>query len=200
MAIVATMADSSNPGSAVIPYAAVAGYIGGDTPHVWSDAQWSAQTARWRLPIWVYGRQLGAAGGAAEGAAALAWAKAHHMPPADMIVIDMETDIDADYVNNFAAADGAHVTCVYGSTSTVFSNPRQSGGYWVANYVRTGPFVYAGSWATQYSDPAINGTPYDLSALSTVVHMWDTQPVFSVTITDRVTKAASTRAKTLTIR
>jgi hypothetical protein len=200
VAIVATMADISNPGSLVAPYQAVAFYIGGMTPHVWTAAQLHAQTARWRLPIWVYGHEGGTAGGASEGAAAHAWAKSVNMPSTAMICIDMETAVDADYCNAFAANDGAHVTCVYGSGSTCFGNPRLSGGYWVAQYVESGAFVHAGSWATQWSDPAINRTSYDLSALSTVAHLWDWQPEFSVTVVDKVSRTASTHTKAIELR
>jgi len=200
VAIVATMADISNPGGLVAPYGAVAFYIGGMTPHVWTGAQIRAQTARWRLPIWVYGHKGGAAGGASEGQAAHNWARANNMPSTAMICIDMETAVDPAYCNAFAANDGAHITCIYGSSSTVFKNPRLSGGYWTANYRAGAAFVLPGSWATQDSDPSINKTSYDLSALGSVAHMWDWSPVISVRVTNKATKAVTTTTKATVIR
>ena len=44
---------SSPPASAPHGYRAVAGYIGGDTPHVWTDAEWRRFGSLRKLPIWV---------------------------------------------------------------------------------------------------------------------------------------------------
>jgi hypothetical protein len=41
------------PASAPAGYRAVAGYIGGDTPHVWTDAEWKRFGSLPKLPIWV---------------------------------------------------------------------------------------------------------------------------------------------------
>ena len=48
------MFDASTPPSSAPPgYHAVAGYIGGDTPHVWTDAEWKRFGRLRKLPIWV---------------------------------------------------------------------------------------------------------------------------------------------------
>src|SRR5258707_6133543 len=41
------------PASAPAGYRAVAGYIGGDTPHVWTEAEWRRFAQLHQLPIWV---------------------------------------------------------------------------------------------------------------------------------------------------
>ncbi len=41
------------PASAPAGYRAVAGYIGGDTPHVWTKAEWRRFDQLPKLPIWV---------------------------------------------------------------------------------------------------------------------------------------------------
>jgi hypothetical protein len=41
------------PASAPAGYRAVAGYIGGDTPHVWTDDEWKRFGSLPKLPIWV---------------------------------------------------------------------------------------------------------------------------------------------------
>src|SRR5258706_15218366 len=40
------------PASAPAGYRAVAGYIGGDTPHVWTKAEWRRFDQLPQLPIW----------------------------------------------------------------------------------------------------------------------------------------------------
>src|SRR5258708_14891264 len=48
------MFDASEPPApAPAGYRAVAGYIGGDTPHVWTDAEWRRFARLHKLPTWV---------------------------------------------------------------------------------------------------------------------------------------------------
>ena len=48
------MYDASTPPPNPPHWHVAAGYIGGDTPHVWTQAEWNAQWFPCRLPIFVH--------------------------------------------------------------------------------------------------------------------------------------------------
>ena len=138
----------------------VAGYFGGPgAAHVWAkDTEWGRFRKNKKLPIWVAGFShqdgLTEAGQAVESLYFLGATKGC------FVALDMETQVDKTYVDAFTGVMAyAGFPCfVYGSASTVFSNP-QGAGYWVADYRGIGPFMYqppAGKLvrATQYADPA----------------------------------------------
>lgn len=147
------MFDASRP-PAIAPggYRAVAGYIGGDTPHVWTAQEWQRFGNLPKLPIYV--RSDPAANDPmANLFEALAQCYRLRIPRGTAIVLDLELAVDPVYVNTFyhlARFFGYHVW-VYGSASTVFKNPRCDG-YWVADYRGIGPFMHSGRnvRATQY--------------------------------------------------
>ena len=135
------MFDASTPPAEPYPgCAAVAGYIGGNTPHVWTLAEWQRFGELRQLPIWVYGQGSTSAVGegftAADRAVKLGWKPdlpAGTLKHRRVIVLDMETDIDAPFVRGFAAeVHRQGFGCwVYGSKATVYSDPHVDG-YWVA--------------------------------------------------------------------
>jgi hypothetical protein len=133
------------------PYArAVAGYYGGPGAfHVWSAADWRRYASNRKLPIWVAGFD-----GAGEGEDAVRALRDLGVPRRSYTAVDMETRIDRTYLDHFWAVLHAagYKVWVYGSASTVFSNPRLNG-YWVADYAGIGPFMYDHSSvrATQYA-------------------------------------------------
>src|SRR6266498_2611689 len=47
------MFDAAYPPTSPPNWEAVAFYLGGNTPHVWTDSEIERQPARWRLPIFV---------------------------------------------------------------------------------------------------------------------------------------------------
>lgn len=158
-ATVVKIYDASNPGTLPAGFDVVAGYIGGNTPHVWTPDQWASFGKRKKLPIWVYtGR--GGLNDAQEAARQLYELK---VPKGIPVVYDMETIVDPVNVQHFAGfmAWIGYRTWPYGSASTIFKNPACSG-YWVADYVDY-PFMYPGRQvrATQYQ----NGVSYDRSLL-----------------------------------
>ena len=53
------MYDAAYPPSNPPHWDAAAGYIGGDTPHVWTAAEWARQPVRYRLPIFVRSNPTG---------------------------------------------------------------------------------------------------------------------------------------------
>jgi hypothetical protein len=152
---------STPPSSAPHGYRAVAGYIGGDTPHVWTEAEWRRFAKLRKLPIWVRSNpaQVHAE---ADSFAALERLYELKVPRGVTIALDLETSVDAGYVRTFHRVMrwAGFFVWVYGSASTVFRNP-QCDGYWVADYAGKGPFMYQHKMvkATQYE----NGTHYDSS-------------------------------------
>jgi hypothetical protein len=98
------MFDASRPPVKPVPgCAAVAGYIGGNTPHVWTPEEWRRFSALHQLPIWVRDPGQPARGQAQEAAAkarALGWAP-FHGPKWRALVLDMESELDEPFVATF---------------------------------------------------------------------------------------------------
>jgi Domain of unknown function (DUF1906) len=126
------MADAAFAANIPPGFDIAAGYYGGQAAyHVWAPGDW-ARFPGYRLPIWVPGNP---GNGPADGKAAVAALKALGVPPGSIVVVDMETRRDKEYVTNFNAeiqAEG-YKLWVYGSVATVFGNP-PCNGYWVADY------------------------------------------------------------------
>lgn len=150
--------------------AVVMGYIGGNTPHVWSLAEWNGQPARYRIPIWTRSNP-GSANPATDAANALAKLRQLGAPPGCLVVLDYETAVNAGYLRAFDAAmlAGGHPVCVYGSASTLFGNPKPSGGYFAAQWTGS-PHMYPGAVITQYGDVGA----WDNDVVSTGLPLWDT--------------------------
>lgn len=143
-------------------------YIGGDTPHVWTDAEIAEQPEQYRLPIFVRSNPT-QCDPHVDAAAAIAWLAAHAVPAGSAVSLDLETAIDAAYVSAFEAllTAAGYPVLPYGSASTLFSNP-QGGGYFVAAPGATGLYAHAGVVATQY---AYDGS-YDLSFFADSLTLW----------------------------
>ncbi len=167
------MFDAAFPPASPPPWEVAAGYIGGNTPHVWTDQEWARQKARWRLPIFT--RSIGGDPNA-DGAAAVRWLRAHGVPPGCCVALDYETRIDAGYLRVFdwIVGQAGYLTMVYGTRRTVLQNPKPSGGYWVAEWNGT-PHLYPGSAATQWSGSGPFGGAYDPNLVADSTPLWDTQ-------------------------
>jgi hypothetical protein len=150
-----------------------AGYIGGNTPHVWTDSEWAQQKARYRLPIFTRSHDGDAL---ADAKAAVAWMGAHNAPKGCTLALDFETRVDSAYLLAFdgEVMQSCYRTMVYGSRSYVLKNPKPSGGYWDAEWNNI-PHLNAGSAATQYGGDTTLGQPYDLSLVADTTPLWDTQ-------------------------
>ena len=148
----------------------VCGYIGGDTPHVWTAADWHAQTARYRLPIWVRSNPPGP-GAAADVAGAVRQLAAIGAPHGTLVAWDMETATDSAYMAAVFSGlrSAGYELIVYGSESTVFGNHVPDGLYWGAQWTNVAHFA-AGNQMTQYVDFG----PYDESVASASLPFWDT--------------------------
>lgn len=166
------MYDAAYPPAHPPAWPAVAGYIGGNTPHVWTADEWAHQPARYRLPIWVQSHP-GSADVARDAAAAVTMLHKLGAPKGCTVALDFETAVNASYVKAFDKVLHAagYPVILYGSISTVTHNPRPSGGYWAAHYTGT-PHQESGALATQYA----NGTAYDSNVIDATVPLWDTHP------------------------
>lgn len=169
--------DVSDPKGAVTGYDVAGGYIGGNTPHVWTAEQWAEQPARFRNYIWVYDGGTAAIAAAANAVSAL---EALHVPKPAIVTLDMETGVNPDWVNTFA--DKIHsegwATMVYGSPGTVFRNPPRSG-YWVADptghpHMYEHPHTRATQWTWTATDP--EGQRVDVSLYDDSLLLHDTRP------------------------
>jgi hypothetical protein len=165
------MFDASIPPATAPPgYRAVAGYIGGDTPHVWTEREWRRFGKLRKLPIWVRSDPT-AVSAEADAFAALEPLYNLKVPRGITVALDLETSVDAGYVRTFHGVmrwAGFYVW-VYGSASTVFRNPAADG-YWVADYAGKGPFMYSHRFvkATQYQP----GQHYDSSLVKYWPYYW----------------------------
>jgi hypothetical protein len=142
---------------------AVAGYYGGPGEyHQWSPLDWKRFRRNRKLPIWVAGQ--GDKNGTVDGRQAVAALRALGVPPHCYTALDMELMVDKTYVEHFGEAlwDAHYKVWVYGSASTIFSNPPLNG-WWVASYAGIGPFMYdhPDVRATQYA----KGDAYDSSSV-----------------------------------
>lgn len=149
-------------------------YLGGDTPHPWTDAEVAELKRHYRylLPIYTRSDPQGTAEAAADAAAALARMRGLGQPRGTLVQLDYETAVAAAYEQNFDAAVVAagYRTELYGSATTVVRNPRPSGGYDEADW--TGADGAPGSTAVQFADEG----GFDLNDFADDAPLWDTRP------------------------
>lgn len=168
------MFDASVPPAAPYPGCqAVAGYIGGNTPHVWTAAEWNRASDGGRLaqlPIWVGFGEASPVQHAQQAAAAAVkrgWA-AHHAPAWRAIVADVENVAETAWLEQFGAElrQQGFLCWPYMSASVLASDPP---GYtvWLAAWdgVDDVPPIHD-VLAHQYAhDLPWQGTTVDLSAV-----------------------------------
>lgn len=150
----------------------VGGYIGGDTPHTWSLADWNSQHVRYRLPIFVRSNPVGASA-AADVGAALTQLRALGAPGGILVAWDMETAADAAYIKavyNLMTADG-YKLIIYGSQSSVFGNDNPDGLYWGADWTSVSG-LKPGDSITQF----VSFNSYDVDTATATLPYWDTSP------------------------
>lgn len=168
-----SMLDASNPGTLDASqlwksgYRAVAGYIGGDTPHVWTREDWGKFNGWYKLPIWTASNppDNSAAGTTAAFEAVMALhaiSNGIRQVRGTPIALDLETAEARTFTAAFGSVLGwlGFPLWVYGSNSTVYSNAAD--GYWTANWTRVA-HLDTGAIATQWT----SGTDYDTSLVST---------------------------------
>lgn len=143
----------------------VAGYIGGDTPYVWTIQDWQSQGKRKKLPIFVNDHST-PNDASADGFAILYRLYVLGVPKGSPVVIDMETSVDPVYILALwqIIKWAGYKLWVYGSNGPVQNNP-PCDGYWVATLDGIAAMV-AGRFvrATQFA----NRGQYD----SSIVKIW----------------------------
>jgi hypothetical protein len=161
------MSDASSPPPAApAGVKVVAGYIGGDTPHVWTAAEWARFGSLRKLPIFTR-TNPGAVSAEADAFAALAQLWRVGAPRGVPVAWDLEGGVHVPYMTTVGEVlhwAGFRVWS-YGQASTVFGNPALDG-YWPASWVTPArPYHYrhAAERATQYSGGP--GAAWDFSAV-----------------------------------
>src|SRR5579859_4457021 len=150
------MQDSSVPTYGLLPgYRAVAGYIGGDTPHVWTAEEWGRFGRAPKLPIFVRSTPGDRAAGEADGLAALGQLYALRVPRGVAVAYDKETDISPRQVAGFRSVlewAGFNVW-LYGSAPGVFEMPALN--YWPAEWTGAPHWPTRNSRACQFKSGTI---------------------------------------------
>jgi hypothetical protein len=169
------MGDASTPPVPPADLPVFAFYIGGATPHVWTDDEVKALKSRWALPIYV----ATDTGTSAESVAGviLQWLNAHQWGRGATVVIDTESNVLGGWLTELdqAIVQGGYRLMEYESKGPVDGNPPVSGGRWVADWTGL-PHIYAGSVATQYEDSEQAGRPWDASVIDTTVPLHQLNP------------------------
>lgn len=158
-------------------------YAGGaNASHVWTEAEIDAQGKRSRMPAWVYG--VGQSG-TEDGRAFHSWLASHGVPKGSAVMVDMETEVDHPYLEDFADQLGLWTVLVYGSTGSLFANPGLDGWFpadWTGHpHLFAHPMVLA----TQYAAASLGQTagPWDLSLLSPALDLWNPEAASLVHVT-----------------
>lgn len=181
-----TMRDAASPTYPAPLTNAVAFYIGGNTPHVWTNAEIAADPAQYRLPIFV--RSVPPFNAQADAMAMINWLRLHGAPPGVTVAIDLETAVQPNYVAFLSAtlAQANYPLMSYGSGSFIFRNGRPTGGIWVASYPTPPappyPHLVPGSVATQYQP----GPNWDLSVVVDSVNLWNVKENPMPNLTGRI--------------
>lgn len=173
------MYDASTPPVDPPKWHVAAGYIGGDTPHVWTDDEWRAQPAEKKLPIWTGARRPNTAeAGQADAGEALHALRALAVPRGSFVALDMETDVSENYVLDFQHAlsyDGYPVM-VYGSLSDLLVYPPAVEHLWAAHWdisLESALKVVKGRVvAVQWRSAEELGQDYDFSLIEGNLPLW----------------------------
>lgn len=103
----------------------IIGYYGGPRAfNAWTKSEWELFPGNYKIPIWVGGKN-----GTEEGASAVGVLRTLGVPKGCVTLLDMEARVDKTYVSNFGRVlqESGYKVWVYGSTSTLFSNPELNG-------------------------------------------------------------------------
>jgi hypothetical protein len=154
------------PGSKV-----VCGYIGGNTPHIWTLDEWHRFADLTQFPIWVGYNDRDPEADARTAVSRmeeLGWTKGL-VNNTRAVILDFETEINPEWVDDFAVivrANG-YQTMPYGSESTILQDPVRAG-RWIALYDERADIpADPGAVAHQYkANVPWNGTAVDLSVWS----------------------------------
>lgn len=172
------MYDASVPPANPPRLYCVAGYIGGNTPHVWTLEEWRNMPSPYGMPIFTASdREDSNAAAIIDAATISAQLVALGVAPDKTVVVDIETRVYDNYLDELNERLTNWRLMAYGSVSTLVGNIKPRGGWWGAHWtdnIETGiDAVESGEFlAMQWADDVMLGKPYDLSVISSTVPLW----------------------------
>lgn len=173
------MYDASEPPAEPPHWHVAGGYIGGNTPHVWTRDEWKAQPAPYLLPIWTASDREDTAAAAGQDAWDIITAlNMLGVPRGVTIAVDTETTVYSRYIPALSDFLLGQVRLMnYGSFSFVTRNPLTSGGRWAADWtgqVQTGLELdhTHGIVAVQIADDKMLSKPWDWSLIDAGIPLW----------------------------
>lgn len=183
------MFDAAYPESVVkfgVPlWEAVAGYIGGNTPNVWTKDEWNLliklSGAQFALPIYTRSNPL-SHDPVQDARIAIDKLNFLGVEKNVCMALDLETAIAPGYVKTFdqQIVMAGWKVVAYGSKSTIFLNGKPSGGHWVADWPAVGPgrpHLYPGSAITQWAGSSNFGGAYDPNLVADTTPLWRVEPM-----------------------
>ncbi len=172
------MYDASMPPKNPPHWHVVGGYIGGDTPHVWTRAEWNAQWALSRLPIFAASNREDTYSAANVDSVAIHRQLAHLLVPDGVTVcVDTETRVYDVYLRALNNLVRPFHLLNYGSLSYVRKNPLTSAGRWAADWTDD---IFAGVdllnqdhfTAVQWASADQRHLSYDSSIITESIPLW----------------------------
>lgn len=176
------MGDSSTPPVKYPPYPVWAFYIGGDTPHAWTDPEYEAIPCRWVLPIFTAsnpGRDV-----QADARAIIGWLHAHGWRPGELVAADTETTVLPGYLEQLDSliTNAGFRLVDYESKGPESANPLTAGGRWIADWTGI-PHARPDAVATQFASETMTGNPWDESLILLGARLHELHPPVTRRIT-----------------
>ena len=159
-------------------------YAGGDTIHPWTPAEIATMPERWRWPCFVRSNPA-QCDPSADAGWFIHWLAARAVPRHTCVILDLETAVDATYVNAFNAQlrTAGYLVTKYGSQDFIWQNPKTDGGTFLA---LPGPAQLTGEGDEVARQYGFEGG-YDLSVVLASLPLWDTRPPHQSGLYEHVT-------------
>lgn len=169
------MGDASTPPEPMPHLPAFAFYMGGQTPHPWSDAEIASIKSRFALPLWVHTEVTTPAEHVADDM--LTWLHDHRWTRGTTVGLDTESVKMGAWLSeldSYIRAAG-YKLMDYQSKGAIPDNPDTDGGRFVADWTGI-PHLYPGSKATQYAPASSTGLQWDSDIIDSTVPLHELHP------------------------